>query len=179
MRYIYIVFMLVILSVEVFHPTQVFADDDYVLGPGDVISVNIFNESDMGIKGVRLPKNGVVTFPYIGDLKVNGLTVDSLKKKLIRKLKDGYLKHPQLVISIDEYRKYFVNGQVNNPGGYPYVEGLTIRKAITIAGGITDKASLSKILLLKEGQRDPLRLVRALDKTIGPGDVLTIGESLF
>ena len=160
-------------------PNSALADDDYILGPGDVISVNIFNESDMSVKGVRLSKTGVVTFPYIGDMKVTGLTLSTLKKKLLKKLKNGYLKHPQLVISIDQYRQFFVNGQVNNPGGYPYVEGLTIRKAITIAGGITDKASLSKILLLKEGHSIPLRLVRTLDKKIGPGDVLTIGESLF
>ena len=155
------------------------SSDEYILGPGDVISISVFNEPDMSISEIRLPKSGVVTFPYIGDIKITGYSANGLKNILVKKLKNGYLKKPQLVISIDEYRHFFVNGQIKSPGGYPYVEGLTIRKAITIAGGLTDKASLAKLSLLKEGQKVPKRLGKSLEKKMGPGDVLTVGESLF
>ena len=155
------------------------ASEEYVLGAGDVISITVFNESDMSISNVRIPKSGFVTFPYIGDIKATDVTLKTLKKRLIKQLKDGYLKKPQLVISIDEYRKFFINGQVKSPGGYPYVEGLTVRKAISIAGGLTDRASMAKASILREGKKKPEKLIGSIDRKMGPGDVLTIGESLF
>ena len=134
------------------------AEHGYALGVGDTISVIVYNEPDMSLPSVRIPKSGVVTFPYIGDVRVSGLTIRKLKKKLVKKLKNGYLKKPQLVISIEGYRNFFVNGEVKSPGGYPYVEGLTVRKAIAIAGGLTDKASISKMSLLKEGEKKPKKI---------------------
>lgn len=153
--------------------------EEYILGAGDVISVTVFNEEDMSVPKIRVPKVGKVTFPFIGDVKVLGLTVRKLKKVLVKRLKNGYLKKPQLVINIIEYRPFFINGEVRSPGGYPYVEGLTIRKAIALAGGLTDRASIKKIGLVEEKNRKKRKRVKSLDVFMNPGDILTIGEALF
>lgn len=153
--------------------------EEYVLGPGDSISVNVYNESDLSISNVKIPKDGKISFPLIGDVKAAGKTLRSLKKTLIKKLKNGYLKKPQLVVAIENYRPFFVNGQVNSPGGYPYVEGLTVRKAIAIAGGLTERAAISKMSLVREGKKKPKKIRNQMDKSMGPGDILAIGESLF
>jgi len=152
---------------------------EYKLNSGDTISIIVFNEEDMTVRNVRVPKQGVITFPYLGEIKVSGLTLRKLKKKLVKKLKKGYLKKPELVINIESYRPFFVNGQVNSPGGYPYVDGLTVRKAIAIAGGLTDRASLKKVSLVVEGKKASKKIDKSLDVSMNAGDVLTIGESLF
>ena len=161
-----------------FFSTLVFADE-YKLGVGDVISVTVFNEPDMSLASTKVPTLGKLTFPYIGDVKVAGLTLRKLKNELVKRLKKGYLKKPQLVINIVEYRPFFVNGEVNAPGGYPYVEGLTIRKAIAISGGLTDRASLRKLSLISETGAKKRKSNATLDAKMHPGDVLTIGEALF
>lgn len=152
---------------------------EYKLGAGDTISITVFNEVDMSVPSVRITKVGKITFPLVGDVKVAGLTVRQLKKSLTKRLKDGYLKKPQLVISIIQYRPFFVNGEVKAPGGYPYVEGLTIRKAIAISGGLTDRASLKKIGLISEKSNKRKKTVKSLETIMKPGDILTIGEALF
>ena len=153
--------------------------DEYKLGAGDEISIVVFNESEFSVPKIRVPKVGKVAFPFIGDVKITGLTVRKLKKKLIKKLKSGYLKKPQLVVNILKYRPFFVNGAVNTPGGYPFVEGLTVRKAIAISGGLTDRASLKKISLVVDGSKKRKKINKSLDVFMMPGDVLTIGEALF
>lgn len=152
---------------------------DYVIGAGDVISVTIFNEADMSLPRTKVPKAGKLSFPLIGDVKVSGVSTKQLKSKLVKKLKDGYLKKPQVLINIEQYRPFFVNGQVKSPGGYPYVDGLTVRKAIAISGGLTDRASTKKISLIAEGKKNSVRIDGSLDARMRPGDVLTIGESMF
>jgi len=152
---------------------------EYVLSSGDTVSVTVFNEPEMSVPSVRVPKVGKVTFPLIGDVKVSGLTIRKLKKILTKRFKDGYLKNPQLVISILKYRPFFVNGEVKSPGGYPYVEGLTIRKAIAISGGLTDRASLKKIGLISEKSKKKRKYEKSLETVMKPGDILTIGEALF
>jgi len=152
---------------------------EYKLGPGDKISVTVYNESDLSISNVKIPKDGVISFPLLGEIKVSGNSLSSLKSNITKLLKDGYLKKPQIVISINEYRPFFINGQVKQPGGYPYVESLTVRKAIAIAGGLTDRASVAKIGLVPEGKVRSRTLRNGLDKPVNPGDIITIGESLF
>lgn len=159
--------------------SSAFADSGYRLGAGDKISVVVYNEKDMSLPSLRVPKQGKITFPYIGEIKVSGLTTRQLKKVLVKRLKDGYLRQPELNINIEEYRPFYVNGEVNSPGGYPYVEGLTIRKAIALAGGLTERASLKKIGLVSEGKKRSKRINKSLDEIVNPGDILTIGEALF
>ena len=105
-------------------------------------------------------------------------TLTSIEKEIETRLKDGYLKKPKVTAKIASYRNFYVNGQVARPGAYPYTLGLTVRKAIVISGGLTDRASRKKISLKKEPGYLNM-LVSDLDEEVGPGEVLTIGESLF
>ncbi|MBE9490386.1 MAG: polysaccharide export protein [Bacteroidetes bacterium] len=171
----YLIFMVIFISISFVNVSA----GEYKLGAGDVISIVVFNEEDFSVPKIRVPKEGKVTFPFVGDIKITGLTIRKLKKFLVKRLKDGYLKKPQLVVNILQYRPFFVNGEVNSPGGYPFVEGLTVRKAIAISGGLTDRASLKKISLVIEGAKKRKKINKSLDVFMMPGDVLTIGEAMF
>ena len=81
--------------------------------------------------------------------------------------------NPQVSVFVEEYRPFFINGMVEKPGGYPYQPGLNIRKAVSLAGGFKERASLNKIFVVREGDADPRaaddarRLIEALDVDLG------------
>ncbi len=151
----------------------------YEIGSGDLLTVTVYGEEDLSLKAVRVAGNGKISFPLIGEIQVSGFTSKELEGHLIRLLKEGYLKKPKVTVSILEYRMFYVNGAVNRPGGYKYVDGLTVRKSIALAGGFTVRASTKKITLIRESNpSEPIESV-GLNITVFPGDVLTVGESFF
>jgi len=151
----------------------------YRLGVGDVISVQVVGEEDLKREKVRLSDAGTLSFPYLGEIRVRGMTVGELEDFITKGLKGRYLLNPQVTVTISEYRNFFVNGQVMKPGGFPFEPGLTVRKAISIAGGFKERASKEKINVIHEGdlKGDAKRI--ALDALVKPGDILTVEESFF
>ncbi len=149
------------------------------LAPGDIISITVYGESDLSIRNIRISDSGTISYPLIGSLSLIGKTTIELEREIVKKLKKGFLKRPRVSVAIQQYRPFFVNGQVGSPGAFPYVDGLTVRKAFAIAGGLTDKASTKKIFIIKESNRTEEIQVKDLNAEIRPGDILTVGESLF
>ena len=109
---------------------------------------------------------------------MGGLTPVEVAGLVTERLKGPYLVDPNVTVTIEEYRQFFVMGQVNRPGGYAYAPGLTVRKAVSIAGGFTDRASRGKLYLVPEGQPDDERRVGE-EAALGPGDTLVVRESFF
>ena len=72
-------------------------------------------------------------------------------------------------MSIDEYRPFFINGEVYKPGGYPYVPGLTVLKAVSLAGGFKDRASKRNMYVVRDGTPNEARMKVELDSPIYPG----------
>ena len=151
----------------------------YKLGSGDMISIRVLGEDDLKREKVRLSDAGTLSFPVLGEIKVKGMTVGALEDYVTQGLKGRYLLNPQVTVTIDEYRNFYVNGMVDKPGGYPWSPGLNVRKAITLAGGFKERASREKINVIRDG--DPQQTQHRVDMnaTILPGDILTIEESFF
>ena len=151
----------------------------YKLGSGDMISVRVLGEEDLKREKVRLSDAGTLSFPVLGEIRVKGMTVGALEDYITKGLKGRYLLNPQVTVAIEEYRNFFVNGMVEKPGGYPFAPGLTVRKAISIAGGFKERASREKINVIRDD--DPRQTPRKVDLStaILPGDILTIEESFF
>jgi polysaccharide export outer membrane protein len=151
----------------------------YKLGVGDVISVQVVGEDDLKREKVRLSDAGTLSFPYLGEIRVRGMTVGELEDFIAKGLKGRYLLNPQVTVTIGEYRNFFVNGLVEKPGGYPFVPGLTVRKAISLAGGFKERASKEKINVIREDDPKGIPIRIALDAPVQPGDILTVEESFF
>src|SRR5690349_2965637 len=98
----------------------------YKLGSGDTISVRVLGEDDLRREKVRLSDAGTISFPILGEIRVKGLTAGAVEDHITRGLKGRYLVNPQVTVSIDEYRPFFVNGMVEKPGGYPFSPGMTV-----------------------------------------------------
>ncbi len=151
----------------------------YQLGSGDVISITVFGEDDLKLQKIRLTDAGTISYPVLGELKVLGLTVGELEKLITDGLKGRYLVNPKVSVSVDEYRPFFINGQVERGGGYPFQPGLTVRKAVTLAGGFKERASKDKIYIIRDKERSTKPVKVDLDTPVHPGDIITVEESFF
>lgn len=151
---------------------------DYELGTGDMIRIQVYDEDDLYLES-RVSDRGTISYPFLGELKVTGYTSKQLAEIISSRLKGDYLINPKVSVDIMEYREFYVNGEVEAPGGYPFQPGVTVRKAISIAGGFKERASKEKINVIHDddpnGEPKPVRL----DEFILPGDIITVEESFF
>jgi polysaccharide export outer membrane protein len=152
----------------------------YRLASGDVLSIYVLGEEDLKREKVRLTDAGTIQYPVLGEMRIRGLTTGELEQKITSGLLAAdYLKNPKVTVSIDEYRPFFINGEVYKPGGYPYVPGLTVLKAVSLAGGFKDRASKTNMFVVRDGTSNQQRRKVELDTAIYPGDILTVEESFF
>ena len=152
---------------------------DYALAPGDLISVVVFGEPELS-KDYTVGESGKIAFPLIGEVTVLNLKTKQVERLLRKRLKSGFLVNPRVNVTIRTYRSVYINGQVKNPSGYPFVPGMTVRKLISIAGGFTERASTSRIYAISEvaGASTSPRKVK-LDAEVRPGDIISVEESFF
>lgn len=158
--------------------TSVTHSTDYLLGSGDRISITVYDEPDLTIN-VKINKSGVISFPFLDDIQVVGLSTKSLEKKIRSGLLGDYLVDPQVTVSIVEYRPFFIHGQVNRPGGYPYQDDLTLDKAIAIAGGLASRASKSEWKITRIVDGKTVTIVGNVATLINPDDIIEIEQSFF
>ena len=151
----------------------------YKLGSGDTISIRVLGEDDLKRERVRLSDAGTISFPVLGEIRVKGLTAGALQDYITQGLKGRYLLNPQVTVSIDEYRPFFVNGMVEKPGGYPFSPGMTVRKAISVAGGFKERASREKINVIRDDDSKQTPKKVDLNAAVLPGDIVTVEESFF
>jgi protein involved in polysaccharide export with SLBB domain len=128
---------------------------------------------------IRLSDAATISYPILGEIRLSGKTVSELERIIREGLRGRYLVNPQVTVTINEYRSFYVNGQVQRPGGYPYVPGLTVLKAVTIAGGLRERAARDKIFVVRENDPAQQRVRIGINDPVFPGDILTIEESFF
>ncbi|EFC4402757.1 polysaccharide export protein [Escherichia coli] len=151
--------------------------ESYILGAGDTVNIMVYGEPEMTMKFI-IDKSGAITFPYIGKLMLKGKTAEQVGKEITKKLRGHYLQNPMVTVSIAEFRKFYVSGEVRNPNGYAYEPGMTVEKSIALAGGFTDRADRKDINIRLSGNNELLENV-ALAHSVRPGDVVIIGMGFF
>ncbi|WP_296251687.1 polysaccharide biosynthesis/export family protein [Pseudomonas sp. UBA4194] len=147
----------------------------YQLSSGDVIKIYVLGEPTLTDDEVRLNDAGTFSYPFLGNVEAQGKTPSEIEKLLTTGLSNGYLKDPKVSVSVVEYRPFFIGGEVKAPGGYPYKPGLTMDRAIALAGGLTERASVKRIAISRDGQSTPAQLSTAVE----PGDTITIDQGFF
>jgi protein involved in polysaccharide export with SLBB domain len=150
---------------------------NYRLGSGDKISITVFDEKELSLEKIRLSDAGTISYPMLGEIKVLGLTVSQLENLVASQLKGRYLVDPKVTVSIDEYRQFYVSGFVKTPGGFPFQPGLTVLKAVSLAGGFHERANKSKVIVFHENDATEYKL--GTESPVSPGDTITVLESFF
>lgn len=153
-------------------------EENYNLGAGDKIRVNVFNEPTLSGE-FSVGSEGTVSLPLIGEIPAKGKTPQQLATEVQTRLADGYLREPKVGIEVSAYRPFFILGEVKAPGQYPYASGLTALNAIATAQGFTPRAEKKVAYIRRAGatSEEPLRLTP--DLRIRPGDTIRIGERYF
>jgi polysaccharide biosynthesis/export protein VpsN len=148
----------------------------YVLDIGDSIEVRVYGEEDLSFKHL-IADDSSLSYPFVGSISLVGKTTSQIQQEIYQGLLDGYLVKPEVSVSIESYRDFYITGQVKNPGAYEYEPGLTVNKAIAIAGGFTERASEDDILLSHaDGSTNKSA---KLSTAIKPGDSITIDRRFF
>ena len=150
----------------------------YQLNAGDQIKVSVFGEEDLSMEA-RLTDAGTISYPFLGEIRVRGLTVGQLETLVTKELKGDYLINPRVNVTITEYRKFFVYGEVKSPGGFAFEPGLTLEKAIALAGGFSPRASKRSVEVTREFNGRKFTDDMVLDKPVLPGDIVNVQESFF
>ncbi len=150
----------------------------YKLGTGDEIRIQVYGEDDL-LMETRVSDSGVIAYPFIGELEVAGHTPAEVEAMIVDGLKPDYLVDPTVTVTVVEYRPFFIFGEVQQPGGYPFQPGLTVAQAIALGGGFTERASRQRIFLVRDDDPDKERRQVTLKTAIGPGDTITVEQSFF
>ncbi|WBL59214.1 polysaccharide export protein [Stutzerimonas stutzeri] len=174
------IFFSLILSV-LLHSSVAHADGNstYKLASGDVIRINVFGEPDLSFEEIRLTDAGTFSYPFIGELRVRGKTAAEIEQLIVEHLKGDYLVDPRVSVSVLKYREFFISGEVKEPGGYPFQPGLTLRRAVALAGGLTERASTKRITIIRDANTARTPEPGSLDTLIQPGDTITIDQGFF
>ena len=150
----------------------------YQVGPNDELYIVVMNEDDLTTQ-VKISAEGKIAFPLLGTLMVGGATIQQVEKLLTQALADGFLRHPQVIVYMAQYRDFYVTGAVNIPGGYPYEQGLTVLKAISLAGGLRPDAEEDKIEIVRKVQDQEDRLKADMTLLVQPGDQIDVASTLI
>lgn len=171
-------FSLLLMFLMVISFQSMALNNNYTIGAGDRIQISVYGEDNLSIDELYIDNSGTFEYPYLGQLNPLGKTVEQLKNTIINGLKGDYLISPKVRVSIIGFRSIYVNGEVKKPGGYEYQPGLTVDKAIALAGGFTDRAARNKVYIGQSG-KDDLKNKAKLSSAVSPGDIIVIEQSFF
>ena len=138
----------------------------------------MFEEEDLSGKYV-VGGNGYISIPLIGEVRASNLSERGLEKAIAEKLLDGFLKNPRVSIQVLNYRPFYILGEVEKPGSYPYVNGMTIINAVAMGGGFTYRAAESKINVTRASDPNQKKVRVSIRNKVLPGDVIRVEERLF
>ncbi len=151
----------------------------YRLGAGDRLRITVYNEPTLTGE-YNVTPGGTVAFPLIGAIDAQGCTIEVVTQELSHRLAGGYVNDPHVSVEVLNYRPFYILGEVNKPGEYPYAAGLTIEQAVALAGGYTYRANESKAVLRRQtsGAEGTVAL-RGGQVPVLPGDTIRIGQRYF
>lgn len=150
----------------------------YKLGSGDEIKVTVYGEPDLSGPFV-VDGQGSISMSLVGQVEVVNLSLNETSRLLENKLKDGWLKDPKVTTELVKGRPYYILGEVNRPGEYPFVSGLTVMNAIASAGDFTYRADRNRILVKSADSPNEREVVLTPTTLVRPGDTIRIRERFF
>ena len=182
---------LVILALLLFSLSGIAAADAYILRPGDALDINVLGFDELNNKspdGLVISPDGTISFPFVGEFVVRGMTVSQLQQYLTEQL-GKYYNNPIVTVNIQKYStvRVYVLGQVNKPGLYELDRSCSLIDAISQAGGWTKDAAKKKIHIIHIDQKsapEKINLLSLLEKgdtsqnpNLKEGDIVYLSDN--
>ncbi|MFK3891097.1 polysaccharide biosynthesis/export family protein [Sphingomonas sp. NPDC079357] len=153
-------------------------DTTYQLGVGDQIALAVYGEPDL-TRTYAINPNGTIEVPLAGTIKAQGMTIDAVSTLIRNRLADGFLRNPSVTGSIVTYRPFYILGEVNKPGQYPYQTGMTLEGAVALAGGYTYRAQKNYVFIRPETGGGETKVEATPELAVRPGDTIRFAERFF
>lgn len=150
----------------------------YRLGAGDQLRITVFGHEDLSGE-FDVDGSGDISMPLIDNVRAEGKTPNELEAAIVSELSPDYLKDPRVSVDVLSYRPFYIFGEVNEPGSYAYVNGMTVLNAVAMAGGFTYRARTGEVQIIRatDQSRTPQEAQR--DTFVLPGDVIEVPERFF
>lgn len=149
----------------------------YRLDADDKLNIRVFEEKAL-TNEYEVDSNGTISFPLIGNINVKNKTILETEALITKALADGYIVDPKVSVEVITYRPFYIMGEVEKPGGYNYLNNISVSKAVALAGGYTYRAN-KKYALIKRANDQDTEYKVTTGTAVYPGDVVTITERYF
>jgi polysaccharide export outer membrane protein len=153
-------------------------DAPYQLDAGDRLRVVVYGQEGL-TNTYSISAGGTITMPLIGSVPARGRTPSGLAADIAARLRNGFIREPSVAVEIEAYRPFFILGEVQAPGQYPYVPNMTAESAVAIAGGFSPRAKRDRVTLTHTDSSGTSRVIVPPGTPISPGDTVLIGERWF
>ncbi|GHB49684.1 polysaccharide export protein [Pseudovibrio japonicus] len=151
----------------------------YKLGSGDKLRVIVYGEDELSGEFV-IDDQGNLNMPLIGKVSAQDKSLSEVEESVVANLRNGYLRDPKVSLEVLNYRPFFIQGEIKEPGEYPYKTGLTLQDAVAIAGGYSYRANDKAVYIRKVGtDREVSVALTGTRVHIQPGDSIRIPERFF
>ena len=157
--------------------------DHYVIGPGDILHISVWKDASLErIDTVR--PDGMISFPLINEIQASGQTPMQLQKSIADRLRQ-YMNDPEVSVVVQEVHSFAVSvlGEVKTPGRYELKNQATVLDVLAQAGGLSEFASPSKIVILRDDNGVKHRILFDYNTAVygdeppffvHPGDIITV-----
>jgi polysaccharide export outer membrane protein len=150
----------------------------YRLDSGDRMRITVFDQPNL-TASYTVDQAGYISFPLVGSVPARGRTMQELEGVIASKLKQGYLRDPDVTIESDRYRSVFIMGEVGQSGQYSYVPGMTVQNAIAVAGGFSARANQKTVDVTRKINGDIVTGRVPITDPLVAGDTVYVRERLF
>ncbi len=150
----------------------------YSLDTGDRLRVIVYSQRTL-TRTYTVDDSGYISVPLVGQVMARGVSTKKVQRRIAARLKAKYLRDPKVSVEVATYRPFFVLGQVQTAGQYPYVVGMTAEVAAAIAGGFTSRANERKFRVSRVYKGRRYTLLVSKNFPIFPGDTVYVRERFF
>lgn len=150
----------------------------YRLDTGDKLRVTVFGQGDLSGE-FTVDGTGAISMPLLPPLLARGLTTDDFERAIAAELSQTLLRNPSVSVQVMEFRPFFILGEVQRAGQYPFVSGMTVQSAVAIAGGFTYRADQDRVLITRNRGDRVLEIGVDSTEPVMPGDTILVKERYF
>ncbi len=154
------------------------AQAPYRLGSGDKLRIIVFGQDNLSNIYI-VDGSGRIAMPLIGQVQAAGATTPDLARAIESRLRSGFIREPKVTVDVDTYRPFFILGEVTTSGQYPFVNGITVQKAVAIAGGFSPRGDQRYAELTRNVNGRAVTARVPIETSVRPGDTIVIKERWF
>ena len=154
------------------------ATGPYRLDSGDQVRVIVFGQEELSGE-YTVNDSGTISVPLIGTVDARDRTSAELEQEIADLLSAGLLVNPSVAVEVQAFRPFFILGEVNDPGQYPYVSGMSVLTAVAIGGGFTFRADEETMTITRTTGDSVAEGQASRDTLVQPGDVVYVYERFF